>query len=145
MITCTRRLQFCAGHRVYGHENKCANMHGHNYCVLVKAHAPIINLDHLGRVVDFSVLKDRLGGWIDHNWDHAFIYYSGDLECKTLFQADERFVKQKTFMSDFNPTAEEIARYLLLRVCPDLFANTLIEITSVIVWETENCFAEATL
>ena len=32
-LTCTRRLQFCAGHRVYGHESKCANVHGHNLAV----------------------------------------------------------------------------------------------------------------
>lgn len=44
-ITCTRRLQFCAGHRVLGHEGKCARPHGHNYTLFVTAKA--VKLDHL--------------------------------------------------------------------------------------------------
>ena len=54
MITCTRRIQFCAGHRVMGHEGKCRNLHGHNYVVFVTAQAD--ELDSVGRVIDFSVL-----------------------------------------------------------------------------------------
>ena len=55
-ITCTRKIHFCAGHRVMHHENKCATAHGHNYYVELIAEAP--SLDESGRVVDFSVLKD---------------------------------------------------------------------------------------
>jgi len=75
-FTCTRRIQFCAGHRVAGHENKCNNLHGHNYVAFITAQAH--NLDNLGRVVDFSVLKDIIGGWIDDNWDHGLILWRED-------------------------------------------------------------------
>ena len=63
MISCTRRIQFCAGHRVLGHENKCANAHGHNYVAYISARSN--DLDKVGRVIDFSVLKEKIGGWID--------------------------------------------------------------------------------
>lgn len=38
-ISCTRRLTFAAGHRVWKHEGKCAHPHGHNYVVEVTARA----------------------------------------------------------------------------------------------------------
>src|SRR5262249_14498003 len=54
-VTCTRLLQFDAGHRVYQHEGKCANLHGHRYTAEITAQAEA--LDKIGRVIDFSVLK----------------------------------------------------------------------------------------
>lgn len=59
MMTVVRRLSFSAGHRLVGHEGKCAVFHGHNY--LVYFHATAEHLDAMGRVVDFGVLKERLG------------------------------------------------------------------------------------
>src|SRR5262249_22784820 len=56
MITATRRIQFAAGHRVFGHEGKCRYLHGHNFVALVTAAAD--DLDAVGRVIDFGVLKE---------------------------------------------------------------------------------------
>lgn len=141
--TCTRRIQFSAGHRVYGHEGHCANLHGHNYVVFVEAEAD--RLDSLGRIIDFSVIKERVGGWIDRHWDHGFLYWKEDRECATLFGSDERFITQKHWMCPFNPTAEEMAKYLLFDLGPQLMANTDVRISRIILWETENCFATASL
>ena len=58
MITCTRRLTFCAGHRVLGHESKCAHPHGHNYVVYVTAEAE--QLDDVGRVMVTCVTRGLL-------------------------------------------------------------------------------------
>src|SRR4051812_38105417 len=69
-ILAVRRLNFCAGHRVFGHENKCARLHGHNYTVYVHAEGIDRPIDGLGRVIDFSVLKERLGAFIDTRMDH---------------------------------------------------------------------------
>ena len=74
--TATRRLTFCAGHRVLGHESKCSNLHGHNYIVEVTAEMNPSNgaaVDDIGRVIDFSVLKECVGGWLERHWDHGFI------------------------------------------------------------------------
>lgn len=154
-IDCTRRIQFCAGHRVMGHENKCRHVHGHNYVVLVTAEmAPDLQpLDNVGRVIDFSVLKERVGGWIDRNWDHGFIYYQDDKPVKEMLTKfgllearmdnHEGIFHSKSFALPYNPTAENLARYLLEHVGPQVLDGTGVRLTAVRVWETENCYADA--
>ncbi|MCE2725297.1 MAG: 6-carboxytetrahydropterin synthase [Planctomycetaceae bacterium] len=75
-----RRLSFCAGHRLYGHEGRCAFLHGHNYRVdiEVEAEGGGAAVDAVGRVVDFSLIKKRMLGWLDEHWDHAFILFEED-------------------------------------------------------------------
>ena len=137
MITVCRRLTFCAGHRVYGHESKCANLHGHNYVVFIHARSP--ELDSLGRVVDFSVLKDTIGSWIDSFWDHGFLVSNEDPFRLVLLND----IKQKWYLMD-NPTAENMAKRLLI-TANDLLKDTPVQVFKVVLWETENCFAEVTL
>lgn len=145
-VTATRRVQFCAGHRVAGHENKCRHLHGHNYVVLFEARAvpdAEDDVDAIGRVIDFAVLKERLGGWIDANWDHGFIVSATDqatLSVLQFFGNVEDFV-QKVFELPYNPTAENLARYLGSEVAPLALAGTGVEVVRVTVWETENCLA----
>ncbi len=137
-IECTRRIQFCTGHRIWGHENKCAYLHGHNYVAFFHATAP--ELDEIGRVIDFSVLKTRLGGWIEEHWDHGFLLHRDDREA---IAAVTRIPDQKLFLMDANPTAENMARYLLETVAPRELEGLGVEVVKVVLWETENCFAEA--
>ena len=137
-IECTRRIQFCAGHRIWGHENKCAHLHGHNYVAFFHATAP--RLDEVGRVIDFSVLKTRLGGWIEERWDHGFVLHRDDREA---IDAVTRIPEQKLFLMDANPTTENMARYLLATVAPQQLEGLGVEVVKVVLWETENCFAEA--
>ena len=138
MIECTRRIKFDAGHRVHLHESKCRNAHGHQYIVFIYATAE--NLDKLGRVIDFSVLKDKFQGWIDDNWDHGFIYYEKDRE----MEAALNMIKgQKKFALPYTPTAENIAIYLHSVVSVEQMKDTGILISKVEVWETENAFATA--
>ena len=37
-------------------------------------------VDRMGFVVDFVELKNRVGRWIDENWDHAFLINKQDSE-----------------------------------------------------------------
>jgi len=137
--TAVRRLQFCAGHRVYKHESKCANLHGHNYVVYIHARPkPHYSLDEIGRVIDFSELKQKVGSWIDTYWDHGFIYYSEDPELKLIHHT---FDDKKFYVLPTNPTAENMSSYLL-DVCEMLFKDSDIEVFKIVLWETENCFAE---
>ena len=73
-ILAVRKIHFCYGHRVMGHENKCGSLHGHNGVLWIHAKA-IGNLDNLGRVIDFSVIKDTVGAWVDEHWDHTMIIF----------------------------------------------------------------------
>lgn len=141
MITITRKLEFDAGHRVYNHESKCATLHGHRYVVEVVATAP--ELDSIGRVIDFSVLKEKIGSWIDEKWDHTTLVYKDDSETHDALLKCPRY--KEPFVCEFNPTAENMARYLLNEICPKLLAGTSVTVVKIKLWETPNCFAEATL
>jgi 6-pyruvoyltetrahydropterin/6-carboxytetrahydropterin synthase len=138
-ITCIRKIHFCSGHRVLGHEGKCANPHGHNYYAHIFAEAE--DLDELGRVIDFSVLKEKIGTWIDHNFDHTFLVYEKDHE---MLEALSHIKCPKpAFVCSFNPTAENIANYLLTVVCKNELESSNVKVTKVIIYETDNCYAEA--
>ena len=146
-LTCTRRIQFCAGHRVEGHENKCAHFHGHNYVAFIHARAD--ELDEVGRVIDFSVLKGAIGGWIEDNWDHGFILKATDalaIECIRKFEPhpDNNVRRQKLFTMKYNPTAENMALFLL-EVSAKILHGSGVQVHKVVLWETENCHAEASL
>jgi len=143
MITVSRKITFCAGHRLVAHEGHCSHLHGHNYTAFFQAgNRDGGELDSVGRIIDFSVLKERLGGWIDKNWDHSFILWREDFEAiaalKTIFN-------QPVFLLDENPTAENLAEYLLRVVGPEVLLGSSVTLLKVTLWETENCFAEAAL
>lgn len=141
MIEATRRIQFCAGHRVCEHESVCRNLHGHNYVAFFTAIGIDSDVDKLGRVIDFGVLKEKLGGWIFDNWDHAFIVAEFDDLAKMAVHCMGD--NHRTFIMLKNPTAENMARYLLDVVAPEVLKGTGVLVIKVVLWETENCYAEA--
>jgi len=140
MTTAVRRITFCAGHRLMKHEGHCAHLHGHNYIVLF--HAQADDLDPVGRVIDFGVLKMRLGGWIETHWGHGFICCKDDRE---VLDALSTIPGQKLYVLDENPTAENLARHLLEIVAPRELAGTGVRVVRIQLWETENCHVEVSL
>jgi 6-pyruvoyltetrahydropterin/6-carboxytetrahydropterin synthase len=141
MIKAVRKIHFCSGHRVLNHESKCANLHGHNYVAWVYAEVP--ELDSIGRVIDFSVLKEKVGGWIDEHWDHTTLLFIEDRELLEISIAFEK--NKKVFICPFNPTAENMAEYILKVVGPEVLVGTGVRLTKVELWETENCKVEVSL
>ena len=140
--SCLRKIYFCCGHRVMNHESKCATLHGHNGIIWIHA-TPIKGLDELGRVIDFSVLKERVGGWVDTYWDHTTILYEKDE--KTIDLVNQAPAFKKTFVLPTNPTAENLATYLLYEVCPKVLYQKDVIVYQVDFWETENCVAKSFL
>lgn len=142
--TITRRLTFAAGHRVMGHESKCAHLHGHNYVAEIEATGA---LDAIGRVIDFSVIKERVGAWIDAHWDHGMILHVNDHAAILAVQQFENLMpagfQQKLHVMTTNPTAENMARDLLRRA-NGLLADAGVHVTRITLHETENCRAEVT-
>ena len=110
-----RRVRFCAGHRLYGHEGKCAHFHGHNY--LAEFHVAGTRQDAVGRVIDFSELKNALKGWIDEHWDHGFLLSQRD---ENGLNAIRQVEPSRYYVMPDNPTAENMAQHLLTEVCPGL-------------------------
>ena len=142
MISCIKKFHFCTGHRLHNHEGSCSNFHGHNYVAYI--HVVSEELDAIGRVLDFADLKSKVGGWIDTHWDHGFIYSQDD---RLAEEALNVLLPsgQKIFKMSGNPTAENMAEYLLRVVCPHVLGLDGLTATKVIIWETENCCAEASL
>ena len=136
-IEAVRKFHFCAGHRVHMHESKCANLHGHNYILYVFAEAP--ELDALGRVIDFSILKSRIEPWIDANWDHTFLIFDQDLEMLELEKIAPK--NRPWYLCPFNPTAENMAIHLMRDILPRLLQGTSVKIARVELEETQNCRA----
>lgn len=137
-VNCTRKIEFDAAHRVIGHENKCKYFHGHRYVVEATFEADM--LDTVGRVIDFGCIKEKLGGWIDDNWDHTAIL---SVEDKALGEAVAQLTKQNIFYLPSNPTAENMAAYLFEEVCPSLFKQAGLRCTKIKLYETPNCYSEA--
>lgn len=136
--TIVKKFKFDAGHRVMNHESKCRTPHGHEYKVWVYAQSS--ELDNLGRVIDFSVLKQKIGTWIDDKWDHTFIVNEADHALAAALKCIDS--AKPIFVSPFNPTVENLAKYLLDKICPTLMAGTGVEIVKIQMWETETSYVE---
>tara|TARA_R100000808_G_C2073655_1_gene100157 strand:- start:106 stop:393 length:288 start_codon:yes stop_codon:yes gene_type:complete len=91
-------------------------------------------------VIDFSVLKQKLGGWIDENWDHGFVLGEADHQARAIIGG---LATQKLYIMPTNPTAENMAEYLLTTIGPKQLEGTGVELCRVTVWETENCYSVA--
>jgi len=138
MTTCTRILAFDAAHRLVNHEGKCAHLHGHRYTVEVECSPSLPGgpLDSIGRVLDFSVIKDVLGKWIDDRLDHGILVNEDDDELRTLLVS---LGETRVYCLPCNPTAENIAAEIM-RVGQGMLSG--VRLVRVRVWETPNAFAE---
>lgn len=89
MYTISKDFAFSAAHRLEGlpPEHPCSREHGHNFIVRVTLRSYTLN--DVGFVVDYNELK-ALGRFIDETLDHRHL----------------------NEVLDFNPTAENLARYL---------------------------------
>jgi 6-pyruvoyltetrahydropterin/6-carboxytetrahydropterin synthase len=134
MITCTRRLEFDAAHRIINHESKCKMLHGHRY--VLEASFVAKELDNLGRVIDFGVIKEVLGAWIDEHLDHNTILSIAD---KKLGENIAATTGQKIYYMAQNPTAENIAQHIFAEICPKLFAEKNVQCIGIKLYETPNC------
>ena len=92
---------FAAAHALRGYKGKCENVHGHNYHVRVTIEGERLN--SLGLLVDFVEIKRLMGGAIEY-LDHGFL--------NDLPPFDE-----------WNPTAENMARYFYEEIQKGLAAS----------------------
>ena len=127
------------GHRVVGHENKCRHLHGHNYRIHFTCTAN--ELDDLGRVIDFSLIKAYLCEWLEVNWDHKMVLWQED----PLLEQLKDIVPEDIVTVPFNPTAEQLAQYLVTVVGPQQLAGTGVKLISVKIDETRKCSASYSL
>ncbi len=152
MITANRYHDISVGHRVHNHESKCANLHGHNYRIHFEVIAP--ELDKVGRVMDFSIIKERLCEWLEKCWDHKFLAWTEDPLMQQLMPACGpsgsdttlwRMMVSSVVWVPFNPTAENMAQYLVKVVGPNQLKGTGCTLQRVVIEETRKCSCSYTL
>ena len=110
------RDEIASAHFLRGYEGKCKNLHGHTWKIEVFIQKS--DLDELGMVADFAVLKQQLKEFLKEI-DHVNL------------NEHEYFVQE-------NPTAENIAKFIYDRFTQIISPLTL---SKVNVWESERAYA----
>lgn len=94
-----KTLEVSAAHQLHlAYSSKCASLHGHNWIITVECRARELNSD--GMVVDFSSIKHMITDMFDHRVLNDVV--------------------------DFNPTAENIARWVVDAI-PECYRCTVQE------------------
>jgi 6-pyruvoyltetrahydropterin/6-carboxytetrahydropterin synthase len=109
---------FSSAHRLRNYKGKCENLHGHNWKVRVTVSGQ--NLDNIGLLIDFHVVKEKLRDVIDI-LDHT------DLNSISFFKK-------------INPTSENICFYIY-RKMKVVLKKYPVEIKRVDVWENDKQYA----
>jgi len=136
MITVSRYHDICAGHRVYGHEGKCKNLHGHNYRIHFEVAGP--DQDEQGRIIDFSFIKSALCDWLENRWDHKMLIWENDPILGPLYGVGDPL---EIIAVPFNPTAENMAKHLVQNIGPVQLKGSGCVLIRCIVEETRKCSA----
>jgi len=85
MYYISKRLEIAGAHNLkLDYESKCSNLHGHNWIVMVYCKSEELNQN--GMIIDFKEIKNKISDKLDHQYINDIV--------------------------DFNPTAENIAKYI---------------------------------
>lgn len=163
MPSVTRDFPFCAGHRLMNHPGKCRFLHGHNYVARVTVYGTPNDYHSTGIVMDFGVMKEIIGGWIDKNWDHNMILHEDDPLIQMKRIADEisgmnipireplvnLFGDREPYIMPrgMHPTAESLAEVLRWVLNPTGSGEHLLrqfvglDVGRIRIQETPNCWA----
>jgi 6-pyruvoyltetrahydropterin/6-carboxytetrahydropterin synthase len=110
---------FSSAHQLRGYRGKCENLHGHNYKIEIYARGR--ELDNIGLLVDFGELKtaaDEVVRYLDHR----------------------NINELPPFDEELNPSAENLARYILERVAAQV-GDERVEVYKVRCFETPTSVA----
>jgi len=110
---------FSSAHQLRGYKGKCENLHGHNYKIEIYARGN--ELDNIGLLVDFGELKtaaDEVVQYLDHR----------------------NINELPPFDEELNPSAENLARYILERVASRV-GDDRVQVYKVRCFETPTSIA----
>lgn len=134
MFQMTKWIEIDAAHRVLGHEGKCNHLHGHRYRIGFVLEA--MALDAVGRVVDFSFIKDQWGSWLMRHIDHGALLTIGDPLIEGLWKVDP---SSKIYPIYEPTTAEGLSKHLYLVFSGhDSLVSKRVKLKAVRVYETPN-------
>jgi 6-pyruvoyltetrahydropterin/6-carboxytetrahydropterin synthase len=124
------------GHRLPEHFDKCKNIHGHSYKMIVELNGDV---EESGMVMDYYDVKKIIKPIIE-KLDHAFMVYKDDEEIISFLKK----MKSKMVVVEFQSTVENICKYFLKEI-KKISLPKNIERVSVRIYETEDDYAEETI
>jgi 6-pyruvoyl tetrahydropterin synthase/QueD family protein len=133
MHEATRILEWDMGHRVPRHSGMCRTPHGHRYKAEITCAG---KLGAEGFVLDFGMIKARVGVWIAERLDHTTAYQRGDKMMESFAELNAAEKGKPFYAMDEAPTAENLAA-LIFGKAVELLPE--VSVLSVVVWETPNC------
>nr|DAF73879.1 MAG TPA: 6-pyruvoyl tetrahydropterin synthase [Caudoviricetes sp.] len=131
-----------------------------NYIPSAKGFSVEGKLDDVGRVIDFSVVKTTLCQWLEDNWDHKFLHWEKDslmqglkdLTCRDAAQGYDMTEQEDNlhFLGSlvslpFNPTAENLAAYMVNVIGPQLLDEHGVQLVECTIEETSKCHVNYSL
>ena len=118
MYDVTVKTGFAAAHQLRLYDGKYENLHGHNWTAQVTVEAD--ELDPIGVGIDFVKLKEMVE--------------------KNLSELDYHNINEVPPFDEQNPSAENIARWLFLKLKAEVNSN-LTRVKRVEICEMEGCGA----
>ncbi|HSP88210.1 MAG TPA: 6-carboxytetrahydropterin synthase QueD [Ignavibacteriaceae bacterium] len=121
------------GHRLPEHFDKCKNIHGHSYKMIVELEGEVLES---GMVLDYYDLKKIINPIVE-KLDHSFMVYKEDKEIISFLEK----MKSKMVVVEFQSTVENICKYFLNEIkkisLPENINKVLVRI-----YETADDYAE---
>ena len=108
------KSEFEAAHVIKNYPGKCARLHGHNW--IVEAVAQGTQLNELGILIDFKILKSELN--------------------KILDEMDHQYLNELETFAKKNPTAENIAKEIFDKLSVSEIFNDTTKLTAIKVYES---------
>lgn len=100
MYEVIKSFEISAAHRlVLPYDSKCTNLHGHNWQITVYLKSETLNEN--GMVMDFTLIKKKIQDKFDHKVINDVV--------------------------DFNPTAENLAKYITDELAPYCYRCEVVE------------------
>lgn len=89
MYYISKRMEIAGAHNLkLNYESKCSNIHGHNWIITVYCKGESLNEN--GMLEDFTIIKKKIHDKLDHKYLNEIV--------------------------DFNPTAENIAKWITTQI-----------------------------
>lgn len=117
-------------HALWGHDGKCANLHGHSYRLEVTliGEAQKEKGPKLGMIIDFADFKTIVQEKILSVFDHALVLYEKDERHYHFSQGD------KLLVVDYQPTSENLLLDMVARLKKPL--ESYAKLYSLVLYET---------
>jgi 6-pyruvoyltetrahydropterin/6-carboxytetrahydropterin synthase len=132
-----KTFKFEAAHRLrHSYTKRCRGVHGHSYKVEIILEGAVS--EHDGMVLDFTMLKEKVGKYID-KFDHSLIVSEDDKLADPEKLALIDFLNPRFVIVPYEPTAEMMPAHFFF-IC----TTRGLPVHSVRVHETESGYAECT-